>query len=243
MIRVVGSDGNYIDCTTDTFYIDKTAPKCPTFTYSGTRGDEYKETNDEIGWFKEGNVKLKVKPTDDTVYWTWATNNNGGSYEQHTTEYHGPDEVQFKAEGLRRAKITVYDAAGNSQDCKTKKVKLDKTAPVIDFTDGPKKSTCGEKKLKSITTKYKVEDEISGLKVVKDFYGYNSTIPGADDSNWRNRTSKFTKGAKSFTHTHNWNSNCKTKNQPGNNCYYLKYYLKDVAGNVRSGKSQECVQY
>ncbi len=124
--------------------------------------------------------------------------------------------------------------------CTSGSKKVDKTKPTMNITYGPKRETCNEKH--SIHTKYTAKDTISGLAIVKDYYGTDKDIPGPGSIYWRNRS--ITSGTKSYNHDHNWGPTCTTMGTPvSGTCYKLKYYLKDKAGNVNSGMTSNCAKY
>ena len=223
-IIVYDKVGNARTCYTDKYKIDKTAPDCPSIKTSGTKGDN--------GWYTS-KINVTVSQPKDIDHWKWYTRYNG-EYTYYSTNTKA--DTKTLGDGTnRRGKVTVYDKAGNSTNCFTNFFDVDTVKPSMSITYGPKIEYCGGSK--SVRTKYTAKDETSGLDVVKDYYGYDTSVPGAGSEYWRNRSGNFTSGVKSYSHDHNWGPNCYTKGNPGNHKYRLKYYLKDRAGNVNSGYS------
>lgn len=112
--------------------------------------------------------------------------------------------------------------------------KLDKTAPQMNITSGPKRGSCSGKR--AITTTWTASDNLSGIAVEKDYYGFNNTY------NWQLSNKLVDRGCSngttSCTYTHTWGPYCKSYGTPGSgNNYKLKWYLKDKAGNVNYGMS------
>jgi len=233
-VIVTNSSGNSKTCYSNDIKIDRTAPNCPTFSYSGTKG--------ENGWYKS-KISIAIRPTSDTVAWKWYTNEkvaNFDSWHLWGENYRGNQTKTLDDDGKRRGRVVVRDAAGNERLCTTSTFSIDKTAPTMSITYGPNRERCGYQN--SIRTKYTARDGTSGLAIVKDFYGYDSSIPSASSSYWRNRS--ITSGAGSYSHDHNWGPTCTTSGTPGSGtCYKLKYYLKDRAGNVRTGMTSSCATF
>ena len=128
--------------------------------------------------------------------------------------------------------VQIKDRAGNKQDCSVN-VYVDKTAPSVWTTDGPKAQKC--KNAKGVSVTYKVSDAHSGITYVGDWWGYDNTFSAS------NALKRHDGGAISeFTKTHNWSANCRTVNSPGSYCYKIKVYAKDAVGNVTEYISPTC---
>ena len=232
---VVKTDtGSTKDCYSKWINIDTTAPTCPTIKFkTGTKGNS--------GWYTS-KVVLDADFTSDTSKWEWyKKNSETNKYEYSKTYYtNGLQTLTFDADGNRKAMIIVYDKVGNSRKCYTGTYNIDKTPPKIKINYGPEKEKCGSGS--SIRTKYNASDSTSGLKIVKDYYGYNNSIPSVSSSYWRNRS--VTQGTSSFSYDHNWGPYCTTKGNPSSGTSYkLKYYLEDVAGNVTTGYTKTSAKY
>ncbi len=231
-VIITNSAGNSKTCYSSEMKIDRTAPNCPAFSYSGTKGDN--------GWYRSS-ISITVNPTSDTASWQWYTNQTSNGSWKYWSNNTGKLTKSISTDGKSlKGQVIVSDAAGNKRTCTISAFNIDKTAPTMSITYGPKKEKCGSKY--SIRTKYTANDATSGLSVVKDYYGYDSSLPSASSSYWRNRS--ITAGASSYSHDHNWGPTCTTMGTPGSGrCYKLKYYLKDRAGNVRTGMTSSCATY
>lgn len=118
--------GNERTCYSEEYYIDKTAPSCPTITADK---DEKKWTNQ--------NVNLTIAPTSDTASWEWATNTDGGEYTTWgTPSGSAKTSVDFSGAGKRQGRVIVKDKVGNSRTCYTKEYYIDKTSPTCTTTGG-----------------------------------------------------------------------------------------------------------
>ena len=119
--RVIVSDahGNSRTCYTPVYYIDQTAPSCPTFKADTTAKK----------WTNKSKVNITITPTADTESWTWYTNNPGKStwnkWQTETT----PVTKSMSAEGKRQGKVIVRDELGNERECKTSEYWIDRTPP------------------------------------------------------------------------------------------------------------------
>ncbi len=118
--------------------------------------------------------------------------------------------------------------------------KIDKTKPEMVINDGPKKGSC--KNSKAITTEWTATDNLSGIAVEKDYYGYNDEY----DFSFANRLVK--RGCKAgklkCPYIHTWGPKCYSVGNPAKgNCYKLKWYLKDMAGNENKGMSSSCYKW
>lgn len=119
--RVIVSDahGNSRTCYTPVYYIDQTAPSCPTFKADTTAKK----------WTNKSKVNITITPTADTESWTWYTNNPGKStwnkWQTETTKA----TKGISAEGKRQGKVIVRDELGNERECKTSEYWLDRTPP------------------------------------------------------------------------------------------------------------------
>ena len=178
---------------------------------------------------------------DDNAKYGWDTTNKKYKNCSSTCTYTLNKSTRFynntwfsniSAQGKRRMKFYIYDKAENLTLVSVA-LNIDRSAPEVNITDGPKLSTCGG--VTSIDTKYKVQDNLSGLSGVWDFYGYDDSL--ASDLPWVKR--EVTSGTtSSVSFEDNWSSQCKSSNSgtPGSNtCYVLKYWLEDVAGNIKTG--------
>lgn len=112
------------NCDSKTINIDRTAPKCPTITASGTKADST--------WYKT-DVTLNIKPTSDTSKWEWYTNQKDGGWYLWTNNNVGTQKKSLGDDGARtrQGKIVVYDKAGNKRTCYTDKYKIDKTLAYV----------------------------------------------------------------------------------------------------------------
>lgn len=119
--RVIVSDahGNSRTCYTPVYYIDQTAPSCPTF----------KADTAAKKWTNKDQVNITITPTADTESWTWYTNNPGKSkwnkWQTETTKA----TKGISTEGKRQGKVIVRDELGNERECKTSEYWLDRTPP------------------------------------------------------------------------------------------------------------------
>lgn len=112
------------NCDSKTIKIDRTPPKCPTITASGTKADGT--------WYKTA-VTLNIKPTSDTAKWEWYTNKKDGSWYLWTNNNTGSRNKSLGDDGARtrQGKIVVYDEAGNHKVCYTDKYKIDQTLAYV----------------------------------------------------------------------------------------------------------------
>ena len=117
-IVVTNDAGISKTCYTDKYYVDTTAPSCPSF-----KANIAKET-----WSNK-QLELQVSPSSDTTkydYYVWEPSRN--DYIKYYTKTAGfTDNVG--GEGVRQAKVVVYDRANNTRECYSDKYYIDKTAP------------------------------------------------------------------------------------------------------------------
>lgn len=124
--------------------------------------------------------------------------------------------------------------------CNSGAKKIDKTKPKMTINSGPKKGSC--RSSRAITTKWTATDNLSGIAVEKDYYGYDSTYDFSFADRLVDRGCNT--GTKKCTYTHTWGPNCYSVGNPGKgNCYKLKWYLKDKAGNENKGMSSNCYKW
>ncbi len=112
-----------INCDTKTIVIDRTPPKCPTISVSGTKANST--------WYKT-NVTLNIKPTSDTSKWEWYTIDSKGKWVLKTKSNVGIQKKSLTTNGkAQQGKIVVYDKAGNKKECLTGKYNIDKTLAYV----------------------------------------------------------------------------------------------------------------
>ena len=225
-IIVYDKAGNSKTCYTDKYKIDKKAPDCPSIKTSGKKGDH--------GWYIS-KIDVKVSKPADVAHWKWYTRYEG-EYTYYSNNTSG--DTKTLSDGTdRRGRVQVFDKAGNDRNCYTDFFDVDTHAPVMHITSGPGYGSCGG--VKAISTKFYVTDNLSGIAVEKDYYGYDSSY----DFTFSNRlvSRGYTVGSKRFpssgSYDHTWGPRCKSVGSPGNHKYKLKYYLEDRAGNNTKGMS------
>lgn len=169
-------------------------------------GLSYEGTKGDNGWYKSN---ITVKKNDKTL-------------------------CTITTEGTNSKCSYTVTKNNKTKTCYSGGKKLDKTAPKMNITSGPKKGSCSGKR--AITTTWTATDNLSGIAVEKDYYGFNNTY------NWQLSNKLVDRGCSngttSCTYTHTWGPYCKSYGTPGSgNNYKLKWYLKDKAGNVNYGMS------
>ena len=169
-------------------------------------GLSYEGTKGDNGWYKSN---ITVKKNDKTL-------------------------CTITTEGTNSKCSYTVTKNNKTKTCYSGGKKLDKTAPKMNIKSGPKRGSCSGKR--AITTTWTASDNLSGIAVEKDYYGFNNTY------NWQLSNKLVDRGCSngttSCTYTHTWGPYCKSYGTPGSgNNYKLKWYLKDKAGNVNYGMS------
>lgn len=167
-IVVTNNEGLSKTCYTDKYYVDTTAPSCPSF-----KANIAKET-----WSNK-QLELQVSPSSDTTkydYYVWEPSRN--DYIKYYTKTAGfTDKVG--GVGVRQAKVVVYDRANNTRTCYSDKYYIDKTKPTC--------STSGWKTNSDGKLVYAMEQKItlkcsdsggSGCSKSSTVYTYNTNFAG-----------------------------------------------------------------
>ena len=221
-------------CYSVTNTSNKTATQCATANIDNT---------DPTCEVSAGNTKWTNRSV--TVTGTCSDSGSGCKSNEITkTE----SEESKNANGTKVSPGTVTDKVGNSTQCGSATVYIDKTAPVIRYLEGPKKQACGG--AAGVYIKYQVSDALSGVKEVYHYYGSDTGKKSYEKiSGYDIRVLNFTIAGNNgpYTIERNWAvgnpSGCGSENDAGPNtswCYYNNTAVKDYAGNTATGISSSC---
>ncbi len=188
-----------------------------------------------------GKTESKTEPTCySNLTYEGTSGDNGWYTSDIKVKKNGHLLCTIASEGTNSKCPYTVTKNNKTKTCYSDGKKLDKTAPQMNITSGPKKGSCSGNR--AITTTWTARDNLSGIAVEKDYYGYDNTY------NWSLSNKLVDRGCSNgttrCTYPHTWGPYCKSYGTPGKGKdYKLKWYLKDKAGNVSYGRSSSSYKW
>lgn len=130
-----------------------------------------------------------------------GTKGDNGWYKSNiTVKKNGKTLCTIDSEGINSKCSYTVTKNNKTKTCYSGGKKLDKTAPKMNITSGPKRGSCSAKR--AITTTWTASDNLSGIAVEKDYYGFDNTYNWQLSNKLVNRG--CSNGTTSCTYTHTW---------------------------------------